>query len=550
MPSRLVVVGGGAAGMSAASAARRVDPASGDRRAGGDRLRRLRALRAALLPLRAGRARRGPGRLPAGVLPRPAPARPAPARQGRRAGHGAPHASSTSQDGHANRIGFGRARGDHRRRAEHVPAAPGCRRTGCSPSGRWRTPIALRTLLDAGRVGRALVVGAGYIGLEMAEAFAARGCAVTVVERLDRVLPNLDVEVAALVEKHVREHVDLKLGTDVAAALAEPDAAPDVVVLSTGVRPAASIAAVAGAETGPGGALLVDDAMRTSLPDVWAAGRLHRAAPPRARRAGVRAARAGRQQDRAGRGHGRRRRRRDVRRRGRHRRRQGVRLRGGPHRAHPGRGDRGRPRRVGHRRRRPVAGRSTTPGSRRCTSGWCTNAAAGCSAPSWSGGRVRRSGSTWWPPRCTPGSRWPTCAAFDLSYAPPYSPVYDPLTFAAQAALRKLAGDQHDHTGRGGDRRCLRHRPRDLRPAARRRVSPWPCSTWTATPRRSPPGRTGWASRPTSPQEPTCERAFAAVVRRVRPGRRAGQQRRHQRRAGRHAAAHHVRRGLGPGARR
>jgi NADPH-dependent 2,4-dienoyl-CoA reductase/sulfur reductase-like enzyme len=129
--------------------------------------------------------------------------------------------------------------------------------------------ITLRTLLDAGRVGRALVVGAGYIGLEMAEALAARGCAVTVVERLDRVLGALDDTVAAQVEQHVREHVDLRLAAGLDDALADR---PDVVVLATGVRPAANVAAAAGARTGPAGALVVDEQMRTSLPGVFASG--------------------------------------------------------------------------------------------------------------------------------------------------------------------------------------------------------------------------------------------------------------------------------------
>ncbi len=176
-----------------------------------------------------------------------------------------------TQDGHTNRIGFGRLVVTTGGEPSTFPL-PGVPADRVFAIRTLEDAIALRTLLDAGRVGRALLVGAGYIGLEMAEAFAVRGCAVTVVEKLDRVLPNLDIEVAELVEKHVREHVDLKLGTDVTAALAEPGAAPDVVVLSAGVRPAASIAATAGAETGPGKALLVDAAMRTSLPDVWAAG--------------------------------------------------------------------------------------------------------------------------------------------------------------------------------------------------------------------------------------------------------------------------------------
>lgn len=129
--------------------------------------------------------------------------------------------------------------------------------------------IALRGLLDAGKVGSALVVGAGYIGLEMAEALVARGCSVTVVERLDQVLPTLDAEVASVVEEHVRQHVDLRLGTD---ATAPGLPAVDLAVVSVGVRPSATLAAAAGADTGPSGALLVDAQMRTSLPGVWAAG--------------------------------------------------------------------------------------------------------------------------------------------------------------------------------------------------------------------------------------------------------------------------------------
>lgn len=129
--------------------------------------------------------------------------------------------------------------------------------------------IALRGLLDAGKVGSALVVGAGYVGLEMAEALVARGCSVTVVERLDQVLPTLDPEPAAVVEEHVRQRVDLRLGTDATAA-GLPDV--DLAVVSVGVRPAATLASAAGALTGPAGALVVDAEMRTTVPGVWAAG--------------------------------------------------------------------------------------------------------------------------------------------------------------------------------------------------------------------------------------------------------------------------------------
>lgn len=155
-----------------------------------------------------------------------------------------------------------------------VPGVPPLPGLGDRPTFTIRTmedAIALRALLDAGAVRTALVVGAGYIGLELAEALHVRGCRVTVAERLDRVLPNLDEPVAAIVEKHAREHVELRLGVDVADLLAEPGCY-DVVVVCAGVRPASTVAADAGALTGPGQALLVDDRMRTSLPGVWAAG--------------------------------------------------------------------------------------------------------------------------------------------------------------------------------------------------------------------------------------------------------------------------------------
>jgi CoA-dependent NAD(P)H sulfur oxidoreductase len=130
--------------------------------------------------------------------------------------------------------------------------------------------VALKDLLDAGAVRTAVVVGAGYIGLETAEALHARGVRVTVAERLPRVLPTVDEPVAALVERHVREHVELLLAAEADAVLARVD--PDVVVVCAGVRPAGGIAAAVGARTGPGGALTVDERMRTSLPGVFAAG--------------------------------------------------------------------------------------------------------------------------------------------------------------------------------------------------------------------------------------------------------------------------------------
>jgi NADPH-dependent 2,4-dienoyl-CoA reductase/sulfur reductase-like enzyme len=143
--------------------------------------------------------------------------------------------------------------------------------------------VALRSLLDAGRIGRALVVGGGYVGLEMAEALRTRGVSVTVVEMLDQVMPNLDGPLAALVEKELLRHdVDLRLATGLERVVRDVDGLHavvggevidvDAVVVAVGVRAAGGLAAQAGAATGPGGALTVDDRMRTSLPDVYACG--------------------------------------------------------------------------------------------------------------------------------------------------------------------------------------------------------------------------------------------------------------------------------------
>lgn len=164
-----------------------------------------------------------------------------------------------------------------------LPPLPGLRDERVFTARTLEDAKALRGLLDAGRIGRALIVGGGYIGLEMAEAFTIRGVDVTVVEMLHQVMPSLDEPMAALVEQEVRRQaVDLRLGTRLEAVSrtqrgleAVIDGRPmpiDVVVVAVGVQAASGLAVTAGASQGQGGALLVDEQMRTSLPDVYAVG--------------------------------------------------------------------------------------------------------------------------------------------------------------------------------------------------------------------------------------------------------------------------------------
>lgn len=128
----------------------------------------------------------------------------------------------------------------------------------------------------------AVVVGGGFIGLEMAEAFHDRGIATTVVELLPRVMALMDPEFGAQVAGELRSHdvaVHTRVGVQrVLAAsrqveLSDGTLLPaDLVLFATGVRPELALARQCGLETGASGALLVDANLRTSDPDIFAAG--------------------------------------------------------------------------------------------------------------------------------------------------------------------------------------------------------------------------------------------------------------------------------------
>ncbi|MGH9091111.1 MAG: FAD-dependent oxidoreductase [Acidimicrobiales bacterium] len=138
---------------------------------------------------------------------------------------------------------------------------------------------------------RAVVVGAGYIGLEMAEGLTARGLAVTQMEQLPGVLPTVDPELGRLVGAELAAHgVEVLCGTAVTGVARAPVGAggrllvegvgpdgsvtrlADLVLVVVGVRPDTGLAAEAGVALGAKGAIEVDRRMRTNLPDVLAAG--------------------------------------------------------------------------------------------------------------------------------------------------------------------------------------------------------------------------------------------------------------------------------------
>jgi NADPH-dependent 2,4-dienoyl-CoA reductase/sulfur reductase-like enzyme len=144
--------------------------------------------------------------------------------------------------------------------------------------------IALRADVDMG-AHHAVVVGAGYIGLEMAEALHRRGLPVTVVERSEQPMSTLDPDMGALVADALRAlGIELHLGVSVESFLTGSDGRvravqtddgelpADIVVLGLGVRPASRLAADAGLAVGDSGGIETDRRMATSEEGIWAAG--------------------------------------------------------------------------------------------------------------------------------------------------------------------------------------------------------------------------------------------------------------------------------------
>jgi len=164
------------------------------------------------------------------------------------------------------------------------PGIPGAQEEGVFTLRNMADMDAILAAVSKHGLTRALVVGAGYIGLELAEQLHHRGLPVSLVERLDHVLGVADTEMAyPLHEELARQGVDLRLGRSVTAfekqgkglvATLDDGAriACDLAVLSVGVRPETRLAREAGLALGPTGGIQVDDQMRTSDSHIFAVG--------------------------------------------------------------------------------------------------------------------------------------------------------------------------------------------------------------------------------------------------------------------------------------
>ena len=163
-------------------------------------------------------------------------------------------------------------------RYEHLVIATGARYDTCAIASLPEHVFTLHTLDDATRLRafirdkhprHAAVIGAGYIGLEAADALRRNGLRVTVLERSQQLLLRDDAWWTGLVRHQLNQYgVELRCGVDVRAT----DFPADVVVFAAGFRPNVELAAEAGIEIGRTGAIRTDDHMETSLRGVYAAG--------------------------------------------------------------------------------------------------------------------------------------------------------------------------------------------------------------------------------------------------------------------------------------
>lgn len=165
-----------------------------------------------------------------------------------------------------------------------IPKVSGIELPGVFPLRWMADSFAVEQYLDEKKPASAVIVGGGYIGMEMADAFRYRGMEVAVVEFANTVLTTLDPELGKRVEETLKRNgVNVQTRTPV-SAIEKKDSRlevsgsnglkieTDLVLFAVGVRPEAGLAASAGVEIGDHGAIRVNRRMETNLKDIYAAG--------------------------------------------------------------------------------------------------------------------------------------------------------------------------------------------------------------------------------------------------------------------------------------
>lgn len=163
------------------------------------------------------------------------------------------------------------------------PSVPGAGLAGIFTLHGVHDAEGIRAVLSGDKARDVVIVGGGLLGVEITQALVSRGCRVTIIEKRPQILAMLDCEMAQLTARHMESHGVRVLTETELIAFDGRDAvqsvrtnrgalAAEMVVIAMGVRPDVTLAERAGLEIGRTGALRVDDRLRTSDPDIFAAG--------------------------------------------------------------------------------------------------------------------------------------------------------------------------------------------------------------------------------------------------------------------------------------
>jgi NADPH-dependent 2,4-dienoyl-CoA reductase/sulfur reductase-like enzyme/rhodanese-related sulfurtransferase len=168
--------------------------------------------------------------------------------------------------------------------APRIPPIPGTNLNGITTLQSMQDADYLRKIRDEGKIKKAVVIGGGLIGIETCEALQLAGIEITVVELLPQILTFLDWELAKLLENYIKTKANVITKNGVAEFLGENEKLTGVklangteipcelAVVAIGVTPNVAVAENAGLEIGKLGGIRVDEYLRTSDPDIYAAG--------------------------------------------------------------------------------------------------------------------------------------------------------------------------------------------------------------------------------------------------------------------------------------
>jgi len=163
-----------------------------------------------------------------------------------------------------------------------VPAIPGIECNNVFPLRNVRNADNITRFIHEKQPQKALIIGAGFIGLEMADNLSHLGISVTLIESAEHVMPSMDMDMAVYIEEHLKlKGVELFTNDSVKLIVGDGDRVftengkiikTDMIIVAAGVRPNTDLVRDAGIRLGRHGGIIVNDKMETNIPDVYAVG--------------------------------------------------------------------------------------------------------------------------------------------------------------------------------------------------------------------------------------------------------------------------------------